>query len=156
MFFPGENPFLETLEKSIVELFFIDSIVRSLYLRRIDSLMRKGKKGCEKACIVGLLLLVLVGGLSGCVDEKSKFIGSWQTADGFTTFTFNNGNTVTIAGTGPFGMASLIGTFNYSIANQQVTFSAGSLGVTLNYSFPSSTKLILSNEQGASIVLNKT
>jgi hypothetical protein len=118
--------------------------------------MRKGIKGYERAFIVGLFLLILVSGLSGCVDEKSKFIGSWQTADGLTTFTFNNGNTVTIAGTGPFGITALVGTFNYSIANQKVTFSAGSLGVTMNYSFPSSTQLILSNDQGASIVLNKT
>ena len=118
--------------------------------------MRKGKKGSRKAFIVGLFLLILVSGLSGCVDEKSKFIGSWQTADGLTTFTFNNDNTVTIAGSGPLGIGALVGTFNYSIANQKVTFSAGSFGVTLNYSFPKSTQLILSNDQGASIILNKT
>ena len=118
--------------------------------------MRMGKKGCGKALIVSLFLLILVSGLCGCVDEKSKFIGSWQTADGLTTFTFTNGNTVTIAGTGPLGIGALVGTFNYSIANQKVTFSAGSLGVTLSYSFPKSTQLILSNDQGASIVLNKT
>jgi len=118
--------------------------------------MRNGKKGFETVLIVCLLFLILLGGLSGCMDEKSKFVGSWQTADGLTTFTFNNDNTVTIAGSGPLGIGALVGTFNYSIANQKVTFSAGSLGVTLNYSFPKSTQLILSNDQGASVVLNKT
>jgi hypothetical protein len=118
--------------------------------------MRKGKKGCGKTFIVGLFLLVLVSGLSGCLDEKSKFVGSWQTTDGLTTITFSNDNTATITGSGPFGIVGLTGTFNYSIANQKVTFSAGSLGVTLNYSFPSSTQLVLSNDQGASIILNKT
>jgi hypothetical protein len=118
--------------------------------------MRREKKAFGKVLIVCLLFLILLVGLSGCMDEKSKFIGSWQTADGLTRFTFNNGNTVTIAGSGPLGIGALVGTFNYSIANQKVTFSAGSIGVTLNYSFPSSTKLILSNDQGASIILNKT
>ncbi len=118
--------------------------------------MKTRTRGYGKVVVVGLFLLVLVSGLSGCVDEKSKFIGSWQTADGLTTFTFGSNNIVQITGTGPFGMAALIGTFNYSIANQKVTISAGSLGVTLNYSFPSSTQMILSNDQGASIVLTKT
>jgi hypothetical protein len=118
--------------------------------------MRKGKKGCGEALILGLFLLILVSGLSGCLDEKSKFIGSWRTDDGLTTITFNNDNTGSITSSGPFAIVGITGPFNYSIANQKVTFSAGSIGVTLNYSFPSSTQLILSNSQGASIVLKKT
>jgi len=117
--------------------------------------MRKINTAYAKVLLVSVLLLVLVSGLSGCMDEKSKFIGTWSTADGATTITFNTDNTATITGTGPFGIVGLTGTLNYSIANQKVTFSAGSLGVTLNYSFPSSTQLILSNDQGASLVLNK-
>ncbi|HVQ00622.1 MAG TPA: hypothetical protein VMT57_03825 [Candidatus Thermoplasmatota archaeon] len=118
--------------------------------------MKEGCKRCGKVFVLGVLLLVLVVGLSGCMDEKSKFIGTWQTADGLTAITFNNDNTATITGSGPLGIVGLTGTFNFSVANQKVTFSAGSLGFTLNYSFPSSTQMILSNDQGASIVLNKT
>jgi hypothetical protein len=117
--------------------------------------MSKEKKEYATMVIVCLFLFVLVSSLSGCVDEKSKFLGTWQTTEG-TTFTFANDNTVTITGTGPFGMAALIGTFNYSLASQKVTISAGSLGITLNYSFPSSTQLNLSNDQGTTIVLNKS
>jgi hypothetical protein len=117
--------------------------------------MIKEKRACGKVLLVSLLFLILLSGLSGCLDEKSKFIGSWQTADGLTTITFKNDNTATVTGSGPLGIVGLTGTFNYSIANQKITFSSGSFGITLNYSFPSSSQLILSNDQGASVVLNK-
>jgi hypothetical protein len=101
-------------------------------------------------------LVVCVSCLSGCMDEKSKFIGTWQSADGHTTITFNTEDTAVIVGTGPFGMAGLVGTFNYSVANQKITFSSGSIGETLNYSFPQSNQLILSSDAGVSLVLTKS
>jgi hypothetical protein len=106
--------------------------------------------------VIGILGVVLVSCFSGCVDEKSKFIGTWQTQDGGTTMTFNTDNTVMISGTGPLGIVGLIGTFNYSLANQKITFSSGDIGITLNYSFSQSNQLILSNDQGVSIILTKT
>ena len=118
--------------------------------------MQQEKKAWGTALIFGLLFLILLSGLSGCLEEKSKFIGSWQTADGLTAFAFNNDNTVTITGSGPLGIVGLTGTLNYSIANQKVTFSSGAFGITLSYSFPKSSQLILSNDQGGSFILNKT
>jgi hypothetical protein len=105
--------------------------------------------------VVGILGVVLVSCFSGCIDEKSKFIGTWQTQDGSTTMTFDASNIVMISGSGPLGMVSLIGEFNYSLANQKITFSSGDIGITLNYSFPQSNQLILSNDQGVSIILTK-
>ncbi len=105
--------------------------------------------------IMIILSIIFVGCFSGCIDEKSKFIGTWTNQEGTTTMTFDAYSHVTITGTGPLGMVGLIGTFNYSVANQQITFSAGDIGITLNYSFPQSNELILSNNQGVSVIFTK-
>lgn len=105
--------------------------------------------------ILAILSVVLISCFSGCVDEKSKFIGTWKNQDGSTTMSFDTNNNVIITGSGPLGMVGLIGTFNYSLANQQITFSAGNIGITLNYSFPQSNQLILSNNQGVSVIFTK-
>jgi hypothetical protein len=102
--------------------------------------------------ILGIILVTL--SLCGCTDEKSKFIGTWQYSEG-GTITFNNDNTVSIDNIGPLGQLELIGVFDYNIANNQVTFTSGSVGVTLNYSFPDSNTLVLSNTAGLSIALTK-
>lgn len=104
---------------------------------------------------IGILAILSVICLSGCLDEKSNFIGTWQTQDGSTTMTFDSNNKVTITGTGPLGFLSLTGDYDYSIANQKITFSSGDTGITFNYSFPESDQLILSTEQGASLLLTK-
>jgi hypothetical protein len=109
----------------------------------------------KQVILFGVMLIILtIISLSGCVDEKSKFIGMWETAGGETTITFDS-NTATIVGTGPLGFASLTGIFNYTIANSKITFSSGgTLGITLNYSFSDST-LIFSNDAGNSMILTK-
>ena len=109
----------------------------------------------KQLVLVGVMLVMLTTiSLSGCLDEKSKFIGTWRTAGGETTITFNS-NTATIVGTGPLGLASLTGSFNYTIANNKITFSSGgTLGITLNYSFSGST-LIISNDVGNSLIFTK-
>jgi hypothetical protein len=104
---------------------------------------------------IGVLAMICLSCLSGCLDEKSKFIGTWENQDGSTSMTFDSNNKVTIGGSGPLGIISLTGTYDYSIANQKITFSSGDTGFTLNYSFPESNQLILSNDQGASLVLTK-
>ncbi|DAC72196.1 MAG TPA: hypothetical protein DSN98_06430 [Thermoplasmata archaeon] len=105
--------------------------------------------------LVGIILVMLTTiSLSGCVDEKSKFNGTWKTAGGETTLTFDS-TTATIVGTGPLGVATLTGSFNYTIANNKITFSSGgTLGVTFNYSFSDST-LVISNEIGNSLIFTK-
>jgi hypothetical protein len=105
--------------------------------------------------LVGIILVMLITiSLSGCVDEKSKFIGTWRTAGGETTLTFDS-NTATFVGTGPLGVASLTGSFNYTIANNKITFSSGgTLGITMNYSFSDST-LVISNDAGDSVIFSK-
>jgi len=105
---------------------------------------------------IGILAILSIITLSGCVDEKSKFIGTWQTQDGSTSMTFDSNNKVMITGTGPLGFVTLTGAYDYSIANQKITFSSGNTGVTFNYSFSESNQLILSTEQGASLLLTKT
>ena len=108
----------------------------------------------KQIVIIGVFLVVMVVGLSGCVDEKSKFLGTWKTAGGETTLTFDS-NTATIVGTGPLGVTSLTGSFNYTIANNKITFSSGgTLGITLNYSFSGST-LVISNDAGDSVIFTK-
>jgi hypothetical protein len=43
--------------------------------------------------------------------------------------------------------------FNYSITNQIFTVSTGSVGITLNYSFPQSNKVVLSDDTDISLRL---
>jgi hypothetical protein len=104
---------------------------------------------------IGIFMIISVGCFSGCLDEKSKFIGTWQNQDGSATFTFDSDNQVTISGSGPFALLSITGLCDYSLANQKITFSSGDIGFTLNYSFPSSNQLVLSNDQGTSLILTK-
>lgn len=106
----------------------------------------------QQFALIGIMLVMLtVLSLSGCMDEKSKFNGTWKTAGGETTFTFA-GDTVTISGTGPLG---LTGSLDYAVADNKITFSpGGSLGITMNYRFSDST-LILSTDSGESLILTK-
>jgi hypothetical protein len=103
--------------------------------------------------LLGIFAIIWVSSLSGCLDEKSKFIGTWQSSS--ISMTFDSNNKVTITGSGLLGFASLTGTFNYSLANQKITFSSGDFGKTFNYSFPESNQLIISDESGASLLLTK-
>ena len=105
--------------------------------------------------VVGMLLLLSLCTLSGCLDEKSKFIGTWEIQDGSVSMTFDSNNKVTITGSGPLGFFSLSGVYDYTLANQKITFLSGGSGITLNYSFPASNRLLLSNDQGASFELTK-
>lgn len=103
--------------------------------------------------ILGIFVIIWVSSLSGCLDEKSKFIGTWQSSN--ISMTFDTNNKVTITGSGLLGIASLTGTFNYSVADQKITFSSGDFGRTFNYSFPESNQLIISDDSGASLLLTK-
>mgnify|MGYP006282894809 CR=1 FL=1 len=109
----------------------------------------------KKLLISGAVVLLIAVGLTGCIDEKSKFIGTWQTEDRDTTLEFDEDNTVAISGDGPLGIVELTGNFEYSVGDNTVTFSAGSFGVTLNYNFPESNELVLSNDQGNSVTFIK-
>lgn len=102
---------------------------------------------------LGILAVLYVSCLSGCLDEKSKFIGTWQNQDGSMSMTFDSNNKVTITGS---GLLTLTGSFDYSVANQKITFSSGDIGKTFNYSFPESNQLIISTDQGFSLILTKT
>ncbi|MFO7677556.1 MAG: hypothetical protein R6V50_04140 [Thermoplasmatota archaeon] len=108
-----------------------------------------------KIFVISTILLLLLVGISGCLKEERRFLGTWETEDGATTFEFTDDETVIISGTGPFDMASLIGTFNYTLSDQKITIFSGSFGVTLDYRFPESNRLLLSNGQGASLILYK-
>lgn len=103
--------------------------------------------------ILGIIIVLWFSSLSGCLDEKSKFIGTWQSSS--ISMTFDSNNKVTITGSGLLGIASLTGTFNYSVADQKITFSSGDFGRTFNYSFSDSNQLIISDDSGASLLLTK-
>jgi len=140
--------------------FYCFLIVFKAYLykdRAIDISIRRGikmKKQKQFVLVIIMLVILTTISLSGCVDEKSKFIGTWRTAGGETTITFTS-TTATIVGTGPLGVTSLTGSFNYTIANNKITFSSGgTLGITLNYSFSGST-LVISNDAGNSVIFTK-
>jgi hypothetical protein len=105
--------------------------------------------------VIAIIVIILaVIGIAMVLDEKGKFIGTWQYSDG-GTITFHNDNTVNIDNIGPLGEIELIGVYDYSITNNQITFTSGSIGVTLNYRFSDVNTLILSNDAGLSITLNK-
>ena len=56
--------------------------------------MGKDTMGRRMMTTIVILLFIII--LScGCLDEKSKFIGTWQYSEG-GTMTFNNDNTVVI------------------------------------------------------------
>jgi hypothetical protein len=103
---------------------------------------------------IGILLIVGCILFSGCVDEKSKFVGTWSFSGG-GTIVFNNDGTAAITDIGPLADLAIVGSVTYALANQKITFSAGSVGVTLDYSFPDSNTLILSNNAGLSLTLVK-
>jgi archaellin len=109
----------------------------------------------KKMILVGAVVTLILLGFSGCLDEKSKFIGTWESEGGGTTLEFNDDNTVEISGDGPLDIVELTGNFDYSVGEDTVTFSSGSLGITLNYSFPESDELVLSNDQGNSMTFMK-
>ena len=116
-----------------------------------------GEEGMKKLfSVLGILFVLCICCLSGCLDEKSKFIGTWQYQDGSMSMTFDSNDKVTITGSGPLGFFSLTGVYDYSIANQKITFLSGDTGVTVSYSFPASDQLLLSNDQGASFILVKS
>ena len=106
------------------------------------------------AIITIIVIIFAAIGLATVLDEKGKFIGTWQYSEG-GTITFNNDNTVNIDNIGPLGDLELIGVFDYSIDNNQITFKSGSVGITLNYSFPDSNTLVLSNDTGLYVILTK-
>jgi len=103
--------------------------------------------------IVPLLIFGIIF-VNGCVDEKSKFVGTWSFSEG-GTIVFNNDGTAVITDIGPLADLFITGSVTYTLANQKITFSAGSVGVTLDYNFPDSNNLILSNNAGLSLVLVK-
>ena len=105
--------------------------------------------------ITAIIVIIFAAiGLAIVLNEKGKFIGTWKySAEG--TITFNNDNTVNIDNISPLSDLELIGIFDYSISNNQITFNSGSIGVTLNYNFYDSNTLILSNDAGLSITLIK-
>jgi len=107
--------------------------------------------------LVGIMLVMLTTiSLSGCTNavDKSRFIGTWTTSGG-GTMTFTNDNKVTV--TGQLGDVSLSGTYTWAVAGEKITFTevGGTVGLTYDYRFPTSTQLIFTNSNGASISLTK-
>ena len=115
------------------------------------------KKQKQFVLVIGIMLVISTAiFLSGCIDEKSKFIGTWRTSGEEGTMTFNNDDKVTA--TGQLGDLSLSGTYTWAVADGKITFtseSGGSVGITLEYRFPKNTQLVLTGSGGGSITLTK-
>ena len=115
------------------------------------------KKQKQFVFVIGIMLMILTTiSLSGCLDEKSKFNGTWRTSVGDGTMTFNNDNKVTV--TGQLGDLSLSGTYTWAVADGKITFtseSGGSVGITLDYTFSNDNQLRLTGSSGGSITLTK-
>lgn len=105
--------------------------------------------------IIVLSLFLVFISFSGCLDEKNQFIGTWEAQNGNTTLVFKENNNVSISGDGPLDIIELTGNFEYLVGENTITFSSGSFGVTLNYQFPESDELVLSNDQGNSVTFIK-
>ncbi len=108
--------------------------------------------------LVGIMLVMLTTiSLTGCTNavDKSQFIGTW-TASGGGSMTFTNDNTVTVTGS-LGGDITLSGTYTWAVAGAKITFTqeGGSLGLTYDYRFPTSSQLIFTNSNGGSLTLNK-
>jgi len=134
--------------------------LRSYKYMDINNIIGRGikmKKQKRFVLVVGIMLVILTTlSLSGCLDEKSKFIGTWRTSGGDGTMTFNNDNKVTV--TGQLGDLSLSGTHTWAVADGKITFtseSGGSAGITLDYRFSKDTQMILTGSSGGSITLTK-
>jgi len=119
----------------------------------------KMKKQKQLVLVVGMMLVMLTTvSLIGCTNavDKSKFFGTWRTSGGDGTITFNNDNKLTA--TGQLGDLSLSGTYTWAVADGKITFtseSGGSLGVTMDYRFPTDNQMIFTNANGGSVTLTK-
>ena len=71
--------------------------------------------------LIGALLIFGIIFISGCVDEKSKFVGTWSFSEG-GTMVFNNDGTAVITDIGPLANLALIGSVTYTLANQKLRF----------------------------------
>lgn len=106
------------------------------------------------AIITILIIVIAAFGVALMLNTKDALLGTWHYSDG-GTITFNDDNTVNINDIGPLGDLDILGIFDYSVANDQITFTSGSVSVTLTYSIPNSNTLILSNDTGLSLTLTK-
>ncbi len=111
----------------------------------------------QKKLAIGIMLLMLLGTvlLSGCTNavDKSRFIGTWTTTGG-GSMTFTNDDKVAMV-TG--GDITFSGTYTWAVAGEKITFTevGGTIGLTYDYRFPTSTQLIFTNSNGNSITVNK-
>ena len=119
----------------------------------------KMKKQKQFVLVVGMMLVMLTTvSLIGCTNavDKSKFIGTWTTSGGDGSMVFTNDDKVTV--TGQLGDISLSGTYTWAVAGEKITFtseSGGSLGVTMDYRFPTGDELIFTTASGGSVTLTK-
>jgi hypothetical protein len=88
---------------------------------------------------------------AGCVDEQSRFVGTWK--NGGATIIFFNDGTVTI--TGPLGFG-LSGSYDFTVEENKITFTSDPFEVTLHYRFQNDNTLVLSTlDTGVSLSLQK-
>ena len=105
--------------------------------------------------IIAIIVIIIAAiGVSMVLDEKGKFIGTWEYLGG-GIITFYQDDTAIITEIGPLKEFELNGDFNYFIENHHITFSSpsGDISITFNYNFPDSNTLELSTNNGFLITL---
>ena len=108
--------------------------------------------------IISIIVIIFVAvGLSMVLDEKSKFIGTWE-YEGGGIITFYEDDTAIFVEISPLKEIGLNGVFNYAIENDQIKFSSPSNDFVINFhfNFPDSKTLELSTNDGFLISLNSS
>ena len=97
--------------------------------------------------VLGIIFILLIVGLSGCVDEENKIVGEWRDQDGDTHHFFSDGTYNSISGsTTQSGM--------WELKDEKLVFTTSGGTITYNYSFSNNDKtLTLSGPQ--TLILTK-
>ena len=101
----------------------------------------------KKIIILAIIIIILTFGLSGCIEEKTKFIGTWRTNLGIMIYTFNEDGTY--QGTATSG--------TYEIKDGRLICASGSFIRMYEYEFMNDDNTLILNGLGgaASYTLTK-
>jgi len=89
----------------------------------------------KKIIMLGIVVLLICVGLTGCMDEKSKFIGEWKDQDGDTHHFFSDGNFNTMT-------EGITQSGAWEIKDNKLVINVPEGTVTYSYTFSNSDKTL--------------